>query len=118
MEDRKPSNALPAAASVRTDRLAASPLAAGTMDKLLRLAAFRLAAEEQRALEQELAMIIERIDVMRDVDTAGVEPLAHPLEVAQPLRADVVVEEPDRDRLQRGAPAVRDGLYLVPRVVE
>lgn len=97
----------------------APPLAPGTMDKLLRLAALRLDGDEQRNLESDLARIIALIDVMRGVDTAGVAPLAHPLEVAQPMRPDVVTEAPaDPARLQQGAPAVRDGLYLVPRVVE
>ncbi|MCH8257980.1 MAG: aspartyl/glutamyl-tRNA amidotransferase subunit C, partial [Proteobacteria bacterium] len=47
-----------------------------------------------------------------------VEPLAHPLEADQRLRPDEITEVVDRDRYQRGAPATRDGLYLVPRVVE
>ena len=117
-----PANAPAAQAGVaasQVDAADASPLAPGTMDKLLRLAALRLDGDEQRNLESDLARIIALIDVMRGVDTAGVAPLAHPLEVAQPMRPDVVTEAPaDPARLQQGAPAVRDGLYLVPRVVE
>ena len=52
------------------------------------------------------------------MDTDGVEPLAHPIESDQRLRPDTVSETVDRDHYQRGAPATRDGLYLVPRVVE
>ena len=89
------------------------------MAKLMRLAALSLAEDEQRGLEADLGRIIALIDVMRGADTSRVSPLAHPLQVAQPLRADVVTEEAaDPARLQQGAPAVRDGLYLVPRVVE
>lgn len=84
----------------------------------MRLAALTLEAEEQRKLERDLGMIIELIDIMRTVDTTGIAPLAHPLEVEQPLRADAVTEKPNRTRFQHAAPAVRDGLYLVPRVVE
>ena len=117
-----PANAPAAQAGVAASQAAAadaSPLAPGTMDKLLRLAALRLDGDERRNLESDLARIIALIDVMRGVDTAGVAPLAHPLEVAQPMRPDVVTEAPaDPARLQQGAPAVRDGLYLVPRVVE
>ena len=94
------------------------PLAPDTMEKLLRLAALRLGAEERRALEDDLGRIVALIDVMRHVDTGGVAPLAHPLEVEQPLRADVVTEDVQRERMQHDAPSVRDGLYLVPRVVE
>ena len=62
------------------------------------------------------------VEQMQSVDTAGVAPLAHPIEqiqaVAQRLRADAVTEVVDRDANQRPAPAVQDGLYLVPKVIE
>ena len=44
--------------------------------------------------------------------------MANPLDAAQPLREDVVTETDQREQLQAVAPAVSDGLYLVPRVVE
>ena len=56
------------------------------------------------------------------VDTRGVEPLYTPLsalsEVALRLRDDAVTEGDERERNQRSAPQVEDGLYLVPRVIE
>ncbi len=126
MEDCESASAAPGAdtsvsagqADAAGRRRAAPPLAPGAMDKLMRLAALTLEAEEQRKLERDLGMIIELIDIMRAVDTTGVAPLAHPLEVEQPLRVDEVTEKPNRTRFQHAAPAVRDGLYLVPRVVE
>ena len=105
-------------------------LPAATVNNLLRLAAVRVPEEEKPRLERELGRIIELIDALRGVDTTDVAPLAHPLETPhlqdapclqdapQPLRADGVTETVDRERLQQGAPAVRDGLYLVPRVVD
>ena len=45
-------------------------------------------------------------------------PLAHPLDARQRLRSDEVTEVVDRELLQQGAPAIEDGLYLVPRVVQ
>ena len=58
------------------------------------------------------------IGFMMDCDTTGIEPLAHPLETTQRLRADVVTERNQRDAYQAIAPAVEEGLYLVPRVIE
>ncbi len=55
---------------------------------------------------------------MQAVDTTGIEPLAHPLETTQRLRADEVTERNQRDAYQAIAPAVENGLYLVPRVIE
>lgn len=62
------------------------------------------------------------VEQMQAVDTTGIAPLAHPIEqiedVALRLREDAVTEVVNRDALQRPAPAVQDGLYLVPRVIE
>lgn len=94
------------------------------IEKLLRLAALSLAASERARLEADLDKIVAFIDAMQVVDTDGVEPLAHPLAdlddwaARQPLRSDRITEAIDREAYQEGAPEVRDGLYLVPRVVE
>ena len=52
------------------------------------------------------------------MDTTGVEPMAHAQDATLPLRADAVSEPDLSDRYQRLAPAVDDGLYLVPKVIE
>ena len=63
-------------------------------------------------------MVVEQ---MSAVDTSGVEPLYTPLsavqEVTLRLRADEVTETNRRDANQRSAPAVEDGLFLVPKVI-
>ncbi|MDE0420921.1 MAG: Asp-tRNA(Asn)/Glu-tRNA(Gln) amidotransferase subunit GatC [Gammaproteobacteria bacterium] len=84
----------------------------------MRLAALRLESEERHLLQDNLRKIVHLIDTMQSADTDGVEPLDHPLDGVQPLRPDNVTEVVDRDRFQSSAPEVRDGLYLVPRVVE
>lgn len=89
-----------------------------TIDKLLRLTALRLDADERARLEGDLGRIVEFVDAMQAADTEGVAPLAHPLDEIQPLRADRVAETVDRDGFQKLAPLARDGFYLVPRVVE
>ena len=55
---------------------------------------------------------------MQQIDTDGVAPLAHPLELRQTLRTDAVAETNQRDKFQAIAPHADAGLYLVPRVVE
>ena len=52
------------------------------------------------------------------MDTTGVEPMTHPEQMGLRLRDDVVTESDQRSENQRSAPAVADGLFLVPRVVE
>jgi aspartyl-tRNA(Asn)/glutamyl-tRNA(Gln) amidotransferase subunit C len=85
---------------------------------LCRLAQLALDDDARQAAKQDLLRIIDMVDQMQAMDTEGVEPLSHPLEQPQRLRADTVTETVDRERFQAIAPATADGLYLVPRVVE
>jgi aspartyl-tRNA(Asn)/glutamyl-tRNA(Gln) amidotransferase subunit C len=90
--------------------------------RLAQLARLELQPQES---ERMLAQINGFFDItvrMAAVDTTGVVPLAHPLDVVQevPLRlCDDVASEPNqREANQRNAPAVERGLFLVPRVIE
>lgn len=78
-------------------------------------------AESERMLSQ-LNGFFDIVEQMRAVDTKGIEPLTHPVEVAQPvqlrLREDRASEPNQREANQQSAPAVERGLFLVPRVIE
>lgn len=91
---------------------------ADTIAKLMRLSALELTAAETTALRGDLDKIVAFVDAMQAADTEGVEPLSHPIDGTTPLRPDQATEIVRREHLQQGAPSVRDGLYLVPRVVE
>jgi aspartyl-tRNA(Asn)/glutamyl-tRNA(Gln) amidotransferase subunit C len=67
---------------------------------------------------RNLTDILSFVEQLNKVDTAGVPPLAHPLDASQRLRADMVTETDQRAVFQAGAPLVEDGLYLVPKVIE
>ena len=95
-----------------------TPMDRETLARLARLAQLELSSEEVGPALDDLNRIVAFVNQMRAVDTGNVDPLAHPLDADQPLRDDVVTESVDRDTYQEGAPATRDGLYLVPRVVE
>nr|WP_298410112.1 Asp-tRNA(Asn)/Glu-tRNA(Gln) amidotransferase subunit GatC [uncultured Halomonas sp.] len=82
------------------------------------LARLGLSDEEAASYVDDLSRILEMADRLQAVDTEHVAPLAHSLDTTQHLRVDEVTEEDQRERFQRCAPAVEDGLYLVPRVVE
>jgi aspartyl-tRNA(Asn)/glutamyl-tRNA(Gln) amidotransferase subunit C len=85
---------------------------------LANLAQLQLNEQENTMVSDDLQRIMTMVDQMQAIDTDAVRPLAHPLDTRQRLRADEITEEIDRELLQQGAPATRDGLYLVPRVVE
>ena len=82
------------------------------------LARLELADAEAHALQQQLNDILAMVDQMDSVDTSGVTPMSHPQEAMQRLREDRVTEVDARALFQSIAPAVEDGLYLVPKVIE
>ncbi|MDH1262288.1 MULTISPECIES: Asp-tRNA(Asn)/Glu-tRNA(Gln) amidotransferase subunit GatC [unclassified Pseudomonas] len=88
------------------------------VEKIAHLARLGLNDGDVPATTDTLNNILGLIDQMQAVDTTGIAPLAHPLEATQRLRADAVAEENHRDAYQAIAPAVENGLYLVPKVIE
>ena len=82
------------------------------------LARLHLADDDLDRYTGELSNILSFIEQMNAVDTGDVVPMAHPLDMSQPLRTDVISEQDRREEYQENAPAVRDGLYLVPKVIE
>ena len=92
-----------------------------TPDQLQRialLARIDVTAEESRGVTERLNQVLGLIDQLQALDTAGIEPMSHALDVVQRLRPDEVSEADRREAYQRGAPAVEQGLYLVPKVIE
>ena len=86
--------------------------------KIAHLARLALGGEEAAAVARDLSRILDLVAQMNAVDTRGVPPMAHPLDMSQRLRPDAVTEPNRRDDFQAVAPATEAGLYLVPRVIE
>ncbi|RMG90470.1 MAG: Asp-tRNA(Asn)/Glu-tRNA(Gln) amidotransferase subunit GatC [Zetaproteobacteria bacterium] len=86
--------------------------------KVAMLARIRLTQDEAEGLGPQLNKILAYIDKLSEIATEGVAPTAHPHDVAMPLRADVVSNGNRRDELLAPAPAIEDGLYVVPKVIE
>ena len=82
------------------------------------LARLAIAEEDIPGYTRDLSAILNLAEQMQSIATDGVEPLAHPLDMVQRLRADEVTESDQRARFQANAPLVEDGLYLVPKVIE
>jgi len=85
---------------------------------LAMLARLELAESEFDDVQAKLSSIVEFVDRLQAAPVDDVVPMAHPLSGAQRLRPDVVTEVIDRDAIQANAPAVQDGFYLVPKVIE
>jgi aspartyl-tRNA(Asn)/glutamyl-tRNA(Gln) amidotransferase subunit C len=86
--------------------------------RLARLARIDVQPAEMGEIRDRLNRILTLVDAMRTVDTTGIEPMSHALDVVQRLRPDEVTEPDRRSSYQAVAPAVKEGLYLVPKVLE
>lgn len=90
--------------------------------RIANLARLELHPDESERMLTSINGFFGIVEQMRAVDTAGIEPLAHPVaavqDVALRLREDVVSEPNQREANQRSAPAVERGLFLVPKVIE
>ena len=86
------------------------------------LARLELAPAESERMLTQLNGFFDIVQQMRSIDTQGIVPLPHPFatigDIALRLREDVVSEPDQRAANQRSAPAVEDGCYLVPKVME
>ena len=90
--------------------------------RIAHLARLELSPRDSERMLSQINGFFDVVEQMRAVDTAGVVPLAHPVEMTQSvalrLRDDVVSEPDNREANQQSAPAVERGLFLVPRVIE
>jgi aspartyl-tRNA(Asn)/glutamyl-tRNA(Gln) amidotransferase subunit C len=90
--------------------------------RIARLARIEVNDAEAAQTVGQLNGLLGLIELLQAVDTAGIEPMAHALDTQLPggqrLREDTATEPDRRAEFQAQAPAVEDGLYLVPRVVE
>jgi aspartyl-tRNA(Asn)/glutamyl-tRNA(Gln) amidotransferase subunit C len=88
------------------------------IEKIAALARIRIGDDQIVQVTRRISEILHMVDQLQAVDTSQVEPLANPLDATQRLRPDEVTEDNRRDAFQAIAPAVENGLYLVPKVIE
>jgi aspartyl-tRNA(Asn)/glutamyl-tRNA(Gln) amidotransferase subunit C len=90
--------------------------------RIAELARLDLGAAEEALMLEQINSFFRIVEQMSAVDTRGVEPLYTPLAAVGDahlrLREDVVTEGDERAANQQSAPAVAEGLFLVPRVIE
>ncbi|WOE32804.1 MULTISPECIES: Asp-tRNA(Asn)/Glu-tRNA(Gln) amidotransferase subunit GatC [unclassified Acinetobacter] len=93
-------------------------LNAQTVTQIAHLARLSLNDTQSTEYAQSLNKILGMMETLKAINTDDVEPLKSPFDHPQPLRQDRVTEQNHREEYQAIAPAVQDGLYLVPRVIE
>lgn len=86
--------------------------------RVAQLAQLEISADENEAIRAQLDDILSLIEQLQAVDTHGVEPMAHVLDLGQRLRPDIVTESNRREDFLAIAPQTEAGLFIVPKVIE
>ena len=86
--------------------------------RLAYLTRLELTPTEEEEMIGHLNKMLSYVEKLKELNTDGIEPTAHAVDVSAPMREDVVTNQPDTDNLLRNAPA-REGDFLkVPRIIE
>jgi aspartyl-tRNA(Asn)/glutamyl-tRNA(Gln) amidotransferase subunit C len=88
------------------------------VSRIARLARIEISPAEAARTRDQLNGILAFVEQLQAVNTDGIAPLAHAVDVVQRLRPDAVTESDHRAAFQAIAPETEAGLYLVPKVIE
>ena len=86
--------------------------------KLSHLAKINIDSKDEEVVLSKLEGIIKLIDSMQKVNTDGIQPMSHALDITQPLRVDTVTEENQKNDFLKLGPESNENYFIVPRVVE
>lgn len=90
----------------------------GDVEKVARLARLKLTDEELDRFTGQLGSVLEYVDMLNEVDTDGVEPMAHAVEVTNVLRVDETTESLPREAALSNAPLTDGKYFLVPQILD
>jgi len=89
-----------------------------TIERLAALARIQLTPAETAAMEEHLHRMLSYIEKLSQVNTEGIDPMAHAVDIAAPLREDRVTNEPNTEALLQNAPARTGDFFVVPQMIE
>jgi len=94
-----------------------SPLSREDVAHVARLARLDLTEDELVRFTDQLGAVLEHAADVASLDTEGVPPTAHPLDLVNVLREDRPVPSLDRDEVLAMAPAAEGGRFRVPKIL-
>lgn len=89
-----------------------------TVRKIAALAKLDITDTEIDQYQQDLSNILDLVAQMQECNTDNIDVMTHPMDATMRLRDDIITEKDQRDSLQSVAPAIENGLYLVPKVID
>lgn len=86
------------------------------VEHVAKLARLELTEEEKLKFTNQLGDVLKYVDQMNEVDTTGVEPMAHAIDFVNVMRDDAVKYEIEKEELMSNAPSEEDGFFKVPKI--
>lgn len=86
--------------------------------RLAYLTRLELTPQEEEEMIGHLNKMLSYVEKLKELNTEGIEPTAHAVDVPSPMREDVVTNQPDVDNLLRNAPDREGDFFKVPRIIE
>jgi aspartyl-tRNA(Asn)/glutamyl-tRNA(Gln) amidotransferase subunit C len=88
------------------------------VEKIARLARLKLTDDEIDRFTGQLGSVLQYVEMLNEVDTDGVEPMAHAVELTNVLRDDEVTESLPREAALSNAPQTDGKYFLVPQILD
>lgn len=82
------------------------------------LAKLELSEDERKAAKKDMEEMLNYIDILKELDTTGVEPMSHVFPIRNVFREDVIQNSDNSALVLANAPGVKNGMYKVPKTVE
>lgn len=96
----------------------AAELSRDDVVKVAKLSRLKLSDSEIDAIKSQLGRVLEYVDILNEVDTDGVEPMAHAVEQFNVLRDDVSRPSLPREDALSNAPKTDGRFFQVPAILE
>ena len=84
---------------------------------VVQLSRLSMSDEKMEALMSDMNDILDYMDLLNELDTTGVEPTSHAMEVKNVFRDDVVRPSLPKDKSMKNAPEQNRGSFVVPRII-
>lgn len=93
-------------------------LTSSDVRKVASLARLKVTEQEVESLLGDLSAILDYIDVLNEVDTTGVAPMVHAVELHDVLRSDTMSDSLPQSEALQNAPRTDGKHFLVPTIIE
>ena len=86
------------------------------VEHVAKLARLELTDTEKEMFTEQLGDVLTHVEKMNEVDTAGVEPMNHPIDFVNVMREDNKIYENTREELMANAPDIEGEFFKVPKI--